>query len=46
VNIADLALSPSQDNRQGVVSLWIAGDGPSARAEQLVSELGHPVARA
>ena len=25
VNIADMALSPSQDNRQGVVALWIGG---------------------
>lgn len=46
VNIADMALSPSQDNRQGVVALWIAGEAPAARAEQLVSELGHPVAPA
>jgi prephenate dehydrogenase len=46
VNIADMALSPSQDNRQGVVALWIGGDSQSARAERLISELGHPVARA
>ncbi len=26
VNIVDMALSPSQDNRQGVVALWIGGD--------------------
>ena len=26
VNILDMALSPSQDNRQGVVALWIAGE--------------------
>jgi len=46
VNIADMALSPSQDNSQGVVSLWIRGDAPGARAERLIAELGHPVARA
>jgi prephenate dehydrogenase len=45
VNIADMALSPSQDNRQGVVALWIGGDAPSARAERLIAELGHPVVR-
>ena len=32
VNIADMALSPSEDNRQGVVALWIAGRGGRARA--------------
>ncbi len=26
VNIVDMALSPSQDNSQGVVALWIGGD--------------------
>ena len=46
VNIADMALSPSEDNSQGVISLWIRGDGPSARAERLIAELGHPVAPA
>jgi prephenate dehydrogenase len=46
VNIADMALSPSQDNRQGVVALWIGGEEHSRRAEQLIAELGFPVARA
>ena len=46
VNIADMALSPSEDNSQGVISLWIRGDSSSTRAEQLISELGHPVAPA
>jgi prephenate dehydrogenase len=46
VNILDMALSPSQDNRQGVVALWIAGEERSARAEGLIAELGFPVARA
>jgi hypothetical protein len=31
---------------EGVVALWIAGDAPADRAQQLVSELGFPVARA
>ena len=46
VNILDLALAPSEDNRQGVVALWIGGDVESARAEGLIAELGYPVARA
>jgi prephenate dehydrogenase len=46
VNILDLALAPSEDNRQGVVALWIGGEQESARAEGLIAELGFPVARA
>ncbi len=46
VNILDMALSPSQDNRQGVVALWIAGEERAVRAESLIAELGFPVARA
>jgi prephenate dehydrogenase len=46
VNIVDMALSPSEDNRQGVVALWIGGEEHTQRAEQLVAELGFPVARA
>jgi prephenate dehydrogenase len=46
VNIADMALSPSQDNRQGVVSLWIAGDENALRARELIAALGFPVAEA
>jgi prephenate dehydrogenase len=46
VNIADMALSPSADNRQGVVALWIAGDERAARAQELITGLGFPVARA
>jgi prephenate dehydrogenase len=45
INIVDLALSPSEDNRQGVVSLWVGGDGAAARAEELIAALGFPVAR-
>jgi len=46
VNITDMALYPTPDNSEGVVALWIAGDEPAARAEALVAERGHPVARA
>jgi prephenate dehydrogenase len=46
VNIADMALSPSEDNRQGVVALWIAGEDDAARAQRLIAELGFPVAAA
>jgi prephenate dehydrogenase len=46
VNIVDMALSPSADLRQGRVSLWVSGDAHAQRAEQLIGELGIPVARA
>jgi prephenate dehydrogenase len=46
VNIRDLALAPSQDNRQGVVSLWLAGGNEAARASELIAGLGFPVAQA
>jgi prephenate dehydrogenase len=46
VNIRDMALSPSQDNSQGVVALWIGGERDAARAEELIASLGFPVARA
>jgi prephenate dehydrogenase len=46
VNILDLVLSPSEDNSQGVLALWIAGEQDAARAQQLVGELGFPVTRA
>ena len=46
VNIHDMALAPSEDNRQGVIALWIGGEEASACAQQLISELGFPVARA
>jgi len=45
VNISDMALAPSEDNRQGVVALWIAGERPAERALELVKGLGFPVAR-
>jgi prephenate dehydrogenase len=46
VNILDMALAPSEDNRQGVVALWIAGEEHAGRAQQLIADLGFPVARA
>jgi len=33
-NIADMALSPSEDNRQGVLALWIDGDEGQAQRAQ------------
>ncbi len=46
VNIADMGLYPAADMSDGVVALWIAGEGAAARAEKLVAGLGFPVARA
>jgi prephenate dehydrogenase len=46
VNIRDLALAPSQDNLQGVVSLWLASGEDAARAGELIAQLGFPVAPA
>ncbi len=46
VNIADMALAPSEDNKQGVVALWIAGEANAANAATLIAALGFPVARA
>lgn len=46
VNITDMALYPAPDMSEGVVALWIAGEDQARRAEELVGELGFPVARA
>jgi prephenate dehydrogenase len=46
VNIADMALSPSEDNRQGIVALWISGAQHAERARELIAELGFPVVQA
>jgi prephenate dehydrogenase len=46
VNIVDIALSPSTDNRQGSVALWVRGPAHAQRARELISELGFPVALA
>jgi prephenate dehydrogenase len=43
VNIVDMALAPSEDNRQGVVSLWVRGDAQRTRAETLIDGLDFPV---
>jgi len=41
-----MALSPSEDNRQGVVALWIGGDEQAGHAQELITELGFSVVRA
>ncbi len=46
VNIVDMALSPSPDNSQGVVALWVRGDDQAARAQELIGALEFPVVRA
>jgi prephenate dehydrogenase len=46
VNILDLVLSPSEDNRQGTVALWIAGEEPVGRASEQIAALGFPVVQA
>jgi len=46
VNITDMALYPAADMSDGVVALWIAGEDAARRAQELVGELGFPVARA
>jgi prephenate dehydrogenase len=43
INIADMALHPAADMRQGVIALWIAGQGQTRRAQELIGELGFPV---
>ncbi len=46
VNIVDMALSPSPDNRQGVVALWVRGDEHAGRALELIGALSFAVTRA
>ncbi|MEA2391728.1 MAG: prephenate dehydrogenase [Solirubrobacteraceae bacterium] len=46
VNITDMALYPAPDQQSGRVALWIAGDEPAARAQELVERLGFAVSRA
>ncbi len=43
VNIADMALYPAPDMNEGVVALWIGGEEPARRAQELISGLGFPV---
>ncbi len=45
VNIADLGLYPTPDNRAGVVTMWIAGEDNAQRAQELVAKLGFGVFR-
>jgi prephenate dehydrogenase len=46
VNITDMALYPAADMSEGVVALWISGEDAARRTQELVGELGFPVARA
>jgi prephenate dehydrogenase len=46
VNITDMALYPAPDHSEGVVALWIAGEEPARRAQELIAEQGFPVAQA
>ena len=46
VNITDMALYPAADMSEGVVALWIAGEEPALRADELLASHGFPVARA
>jgi prephenate dehydrogenase len=43
VNIVDLALHPAPDMSEGVIALWVSGDGCAERAAELVRGLGYPV---
>ena len=43
VNIADMALSPSRDNSQGIVALWVGGSEEAGQARRLITDLGFPV---
>ena len=40
-----MALYPAPDMSEGVIALWIAGEEQARRTEELVGELGFPVAR-
>ena len=42
VNISDMALSPSADNSQGEIALWVA-DARAGEAAELVAGLGFAV---
>ena len=46
VNIEDMALYPAADMTSGAISLYVAGEEETERAERLVRELGHDVSRA
>jgi prephenate dehydrogenase len=42
INIADMALSPSPDNSQGEIALWVP-EGRAEEAAAMVGELGFAV---
>jgi prephenate dehydrogenase len=42
INISDMALSPSPDQTQGEVALWVS-EGDAARACEIVVGMGLPV---
>jgi prephenate dehydrogenase len=46
VNITDMALYPAADMSEGVVALWVSGEVAARRTQELVGQLGFPVARA
>ena len=46
VNIVDMALYPAADMRSGAISLWVPGEEAAQKTEDLITELGFPVARA
>jgi prephenate dehydrogenase len=46
INIADMALHPAPDMREGVIALWIAGTDHAGRARDVIAELGFPVVAA
>jgi prephenate dehydrogenase len=46
VNIVDMALYPAADMSSGAISLWVPGEEAAKKTEDLIAELGFPVARA
>lgn len=46
VNIVDMALYPAADMRSGAISLWVPGEEAAKKTEDLITDLGFPVARA
>ncbi len=46
LNIVDLAVHPAPDMSEGVIALWLSGEGEAQRAAELIGGLGYPVVRA
>ncbi|MGH2905362.1 MAG: prephenate dehydrogenase/arogenate dehydrogenase family protein [Solirubrobacterales bacterium] len=46
VNIVDISLDPAADMRSGAISFWVSGEEAAQKTEDLITELGFPVARA